>query len=216
MLQETVQQLAESNNATNWIQAISGLASAIAAIFSARIAYVLLQQIKLQKKQIALSQRQFESQENWNRINASFTYFSDEYYSKIYDVMQTELTAIGVDVVKDGILPASVLPKLLKPPEPKYEAARKSVIRVLNFLEAYAIAAQTTPPVMDINVAKELYGIDVVHWYNYFSEFIKKSQGDRHEAAYQYLKKLRDEWKDYTQKHVSVSPDDKSLSEKKP
>lgn len=209
MLQETVQTLAESNNATNWIQAGSGFISAIAAAFSAGVAYVLLRQIKLQETQIALSQRQLksqesqialsqkqlESQESWNRINASFTYFEDEYLYRLLDEMEEKLGVIGIDSTNKKTLTKSILKQLKKPTTNPYVEARRAIIRVLNFLEAYAIAGQTTPPAIDKKVAREMYGFYIVYWYDFFCEFITDCRKENHDGAYDKLESLHTEWK---------------------
>ena len=117
--------------------------------------------------------------------------------------MQSKLKLVDVNISHKNTLTAVIIQELLNPEKAEFADARKSIIRVLNFLEAYAIAAQTDPPVIDVKVAKDMYGFDIVYWYDFFSEFIEKSREERHEAAYEYLEKLRNTWKDFTQKHAS-------------
>lgn len=174
------------------IQAMAGIVSAAAAAASVGIAAVLLKQIGLQKKQL-------KNQDDWNRINASFTYFNDETFQKLSDCLDDKMKAIDVNFRTQGGLNAKVLSRLKKPKEDEDIEARKAIGRLMDFLEAYCIALLSKPPVIDKEIAREMYGSNIIFWYGLFYELIQHDRAAYAKATngrilWDKLEAVYDEW----------------------
>jgi Domain of unknown function (DUF4760) len=147
-------------NWAEWIQAI-------AALISAGVAIVLIKQLSLAKNQLALTQEQLELGVHWNKLSATFTFFSVRTFTEHERAAAESLSKLDVDLYhQKGALPPEIVKAV------HYDANHfREIKSFLNFMEDYAAAVHTG--VMDSNVSYQLMSDLVTRYYNIFKPLME-------------------------------------------
>jgi hypothetical protein len=147
-------------NWAEWVQAI-------AALISAGVAVVLINQLSLAKDQLRLTQEQLELGVKWNQLSAAFTFFSGNTFTESERVAAESLSKLNVDLYhQEDALPSDIVKAVLQ--DANHFREIKSL---LNYLEDYAAAVHTE--VMDSDVSYRLMSDLVTRYYDVFKPLIK-------------------------------------------
>jgi hypothetical protein len=174
----------------DWIQAVSSAVSAIVAI-------VLILQLSLLKKQLALgaehlkqAKQELESGVQWNRLNAAFTYFNSDMVLQKERVAAKSLAGIGFDFYNSQ-----------EPLEPGHVEQINSSVDVfadvkdfLNLIEDYCTAVRIGA--IDDDAAYAMMSGMVIRWAIILKPFIdyrRHALGDQ--EAFCELEKLAEAWR---------------------
>lgn len=164
----------ENVNWAEWIQAIAALISAGVAVFLIKQLFlaknqlnILIDQLTLAKNQLALTQQQLELGVHWNKLSATFTFFSVRTLTEHERAATESLSKLKVDLYhQKGALPPEIVQAVL------HDANHfREIKSFLNFLEDYAAAVHTG--VMDSKVSYQLMSDLVTRYYDIFKPLME-------------------------------------------
>lgn len=141
-------------NITDWLEAVGTVITALVSLF-------LLRQITLTKEQL-------ESTVKWNKVNATFTYFTNAMFMERERIVSEVLSKLGIDLyLTEESLDDHIVKEILNDPL-KY----REVKDFLNLLEDYAAAVRVGAfdPDCSYNIMSEI----IPRYKKVFMPFIKE------------------------------------------
>lgn len=164
---------------------IGGLSSFAIAIIS----YKLLRQLKLTKEQIQLTREQMNNYNDWNKLNATFTFFSYKDFMDVEQNINNILKKISLENIdKIDIIHTDDVDKIYSSTD-----LNTNVKNFLNFYEHYATAVNIRA--IDFDCAYCLASWKMIHVYHVFKMFIEKLRKEHDDPEiYIEIEKLALNW----------------------
>ena len=172
-----------------WLQAIAAIVTAVVSFFVLRQLSLAKRQLELTVNQIDLARVQMKLGTQWNKLNATFTYFTNEMFIERERAVADKLSSIGVDLyIANKPLNDDIVQKMIED---------KSIYRdtkdYLNLIEDYAAAVRVGA--LDYDCSYAIMSGIIVRYHQVFLPFIKRLRNDfdDHEC-YIEIEKLALDW----------------------
>lgn len=167
---------------TDWMQAWAQIVTAVVTV-------LLLLTLVLTRRQVKLTREQIESAVRWNRINATFTFFSTEQLAKPERAMVKSLQKLGINYHQQlAALTARQLEAICGNAEVLID-----VKEFLNMLDDYATAVRSGA--LDADTAFAMMRYVVSRHYRTFKPFIQRRRRETDDqSVYCELEGLAEAW----------------------
>lgn len=175
-------QTATTSSATDWIQAG-------AAVITTIVSLILLRQLSLLKKQVALAKDELESGVKWNKLNAAFMYYNSDLVIQREKEAAEALEKAGVQFYRQNTpLTTEQLDAIHSD-----KVIFVSVRNFLNLIEDYCTAVRIGA--IDEDAAFAMNSALIMRWYVLFEPLIDRRRVETGDAeSLCELEKLAKDW----------------------
>jgi len=156
--------------------------------------------------QIRHAAKELDFSSKWNKINATFTYFTNDDFMERERAAAIKLNALNIDLYKQKeALPPTIVEKIYEEQE-----IHREVKEFLNVFEGYATAVNAGA--FEADCSYNLMSRVFVRYWTVFEpyiRFVRLPENMNSDGLWNEMEKLVDEWKGRAQK------DDKALEEQR-